>query len=83
VPSATSSSTGAVFVQLQPALIHVVEAGELAGLYHALGRRELAEDDFQEVDLPSPLRPHTPMRWPFFKVEIKPAEQRPPAQRDA
>ena len=39
---------GAFLVQLQPALVHVIEFRELAGFHRAFGGRQLADDDFQQ-----------------------------------
>ena len=39
---------GALLVQLQPRLVHIIEFGELAGFHRAFRGRKLANDNFQQ-----------------------------------
>ena len=66
----------AFLVQLQPALVHVIEFRELAGLHRAFRRRELADDDFQQRGFAQAVPPADADALAVFKREIEAAKQR-------
>ena len=70
----------AFLAQLQPALVHVVELRELAGLHRAFGGRELADDDFEQRGFAEAVPPADADALAVLEREIEPAKQRAPAE---
>ena len=66
---------GALLVELETALVHIIEFGELADLDRARGRRQLANDDFEQRGFAEAVAAADADASPVFKREIEAGKQ--------